>query len=62
MGLVKTGLLVAMAVASLNLRLGEKWETTLAEKPSKKMGRPRKQGVTAYARAFAVAATGPPGV
>ena len=62
MGLVKTGLLVAMAVASLNLRLGEKWETTQRERtPSKKMGRPRKQGVAAYARAFAVAATGPPG-
>lgn len=61
MGLVKTGLLVAMAVASLNLRLGEKWETTQGEKSSpKKMGRPRKQGVAAYARAFAVASTGPP--
>ena len=63
MGLVKTGLLVAMAVASLNLRLGEKWETTHREQTSsKKMGRPRKQGVAAYARAFAVASTGPPGV
>ena len=62
MGLVKTGLLVAMAVASLNLRLGEKWETTQREQtPSKKMGRPRKVGVAAYARAFAVASTGPPG-
>ena len=61
MGLVKTGLLVAMAVASLNLRLGEKWEATQREQaPSKKMGRPRKQGVAAYARAFVVAATGPP--
>ena len=62
MGLVKTGLLVAMAVASLNLRLGEKWETTQREQTSsKKMGRPRKVGVAAYARAFAIAATGPPG-
>ncbi len=62
MGLVKTGLLVAMAVASLNLRLGEKWETTQREQTSsKKMGRPRKVGVAAYARAFAVASTGPPG-
>ena len=61
MGLVKTGLLVVMAVASLNLRLAENWETTQREQPVKKMGRPRKVGVAAYARAFAIAATGPPG-
>ena len=52
MGLVKTELLVAMAVASLNLRLGEKWEDTKNEtSPVKKIGRPRKEGVAAYARA-----------
>lgn len=62
MGLVKTGLLVALAVTSLNLRLAEKWATTQLEQvPSKKIGRPRKPGVAAYARAFAVASSGPPG-
>jgi hypothetical protein len=60
MGLVKTGLLVALAVTSLNLRLSVKWSGDSAPVPSKKTGRPRKVGVAAYSRAFAIATTGPP--
>lgn len=61
MGLVKTGLLVAMAVASLNLRLADKWDDGRAEATTvRKKGRPRKQGVSAYVRAFALSGTGPP--
>ena len=59
MGLVNTGLFVALAVTSLNLRLSEKWSRDSAPGPVKKTGRPRKVGVAAYARAFAVATTGP---
>jgi hypothetical protein len=58
MGLVKTDLLVAIAVTCLNLRLAEKWEESKSEAVAvKKMGRPRKEGVAAYVRAFAVAST-----
>lgn len=69
MGLIKTGLLVAMAAASVNLRLGKSFDeeertaTATATKSGerrKKMGRPRKTGVAAYARVFEVSAQGPP--
>jgi hypothetical protein len=59
-----------MATASLNLRLGKsfdeeeltsKTKTKKTGEPRKKIGRPRKAGVAAYARAFEVTATGPPG-
>jgi hypothetical protein len=69
MGLVKTGLLVATAAASLNLRLGKSFDeeegtskTKKTGEPRKKLGRPRKAGVAAFARVFEVATTGPPDV
>ena len=70
MGLVKTGLLVAVAAASVNLRLGNSFDeeeramtatTTKSGEPRKKLGRPRKTGVAAYARVFEVCAQWPPG-
>lgn len=62
-GIFKTGLLVAIAVASVNMRLADKWQCEKAQKADKKkMGRPRKSGVATYARTLAtVSAHGPPG-
>lgn len=62
-GIFKTGLLVAIAVASVNMRLADKWQSDKAQEPTrKKMGRPRKSGVATYARVFAtLGAHGPPG-
>lgn len=51
-GLVKTGPMVAIAVMSVNIRLGEKWNEQKRRKPKPKMGRPRKVGVTKYAEVF----------
>lgn len=62
-GIFKTGLLVAIAVASVNMRLADKWSSEKAlEPPKRKTGRPRKSGVATYARALAtLGAHGPPG-
>jgi len=51
-GLVKTGLMIAIAVMSVNIRLGEKWDEQKCRKPKPRMGRPRKVGVTKYAQVF----------
>jgi hypothetical protein len=60
-GLVKTGIMVAFAVASVNMRLAEKWDTAQHPTPRPKMGRPRKIGVTTYAQVFAtLGANAPP--
>ena len=54
---------MAIAVASVNMRLSDKWQSDKAQEPTrKKMGRPRKSGVATYARVFAtLGARGPPG-
>jgi hypothetical protein len=52
-GLVKTGLMLAIAVMSVNIRLGEKWDEQKRRAPKPRMGRPRKVGVTKYAAVFA---------
>lgn len=51
-GLVKTGLLVAFAVASANLRLAETFKQRTPSAPSKKRGRPKKTGVVKYVDVF----------
>lgn len=51
-GLVKTGLMVVIAVMSVNIRLGEKWDEQKRRKPKPKMGRPRKVGVAQYAKVY----------
>lgn len=51
-GLVRTGLMIAIAVMSVNIRLGEKWDEQKRRKPKPRMGRPRKVGVTKYAQVF----------
>lgn len=51
-GLVKTGMLVAFAVASTNLRLADSFAKRAPNMPSKKRGRPKKTGVIEYADVF----------
>lgn len=61
-GLVRTGMLVAFAVASTNMRLAETFARRTPSTPSKKRGRPRKTGVVKYADVFTedAAANAPP--
>jgi len=66
-GLVKTGLLAAFNVASVNLRLAAKWATQRGKShmPARpKMGRPRKTGVSKYVEVFARSSSSndPPGL
>jgi hypothetical protein len=54
-GLVKTGLLAAFNVASVNMRMANKWDTERGKthKPAKpRMGRPRNIGVARHAEVF----------
>lgn len=61
-GLVKTGLLVAFAVASTNLRLADAFAKRTPTAPAKKRGRPKKTGVVKYVDVFGAdtAANAPP--
>ena len=64
-GLVKTGLLAAFNVASVNMRMANKWDAERGKthKPAKpRMGRPRKIGVTRHAEVFSslASANAPP--
>jgi hypothetical protein len=61
-GLVKTGMLVAFAVASTNLRLADSFAKRTPSAPAKKRGRPKKTGVVKYADVFTAdaAANAPP--
>jgi hypothetical protein len=61
-GLVKTGMLVAFAVASTNLRLADSFAKRTPSAPTKKRGRPKKTGVVKYADVFTSdsAANSPP--
>jgi hypothetical protein len=60
-GLVKTGIMVAFAVASVNMRLAVKWDSEQHHAPKPKVGRPRKIGVTTYAQVLvALGANAPP--
>jgi hypothetical protein len=61
-GLFKTGLLVAMAFASTNLRLGERWDERKVETKPSKRGRPPKRLLLEYAQVMATAsrANAPP--
>lgn len=61
-GLVKTGMLVAFAVASTNLRLADSFAKRAPTTSSKKRGRPKKTGVVKYADVFSedAAANAPP--
>lgn len=61
-GLVKTGLLVAFAVANTNLRLAGSFAKRTPSAPLKKRGRPKKTGVVKYADVFShdAAAKPPP--
>jgi len=61
-GLVKTGMLVAFAVASTNLRLADSFAKRTPSTPAKKRGRPKKTGVVKYADVFTAdaAANAPP--
>lgn len=61
-GLVKTGMLVAFAVASTNLRLADSFAKRTPNAPAKRRGRPKKTGVVKYADVFAAdaAANAPP--
>jgi hypothetical protein len=61
-GLVKTGMLVAFAVASTNLRLADSFAKRTPSAPAKKRGRPKKTGVVKYAEVFTAdaAANAPP--
>ena len=49
-GLIKTGLLVALMVASTNLRLGVSWERQVALPPKVRRGRPAKRALLSYAK------------
>jgi len=51
-GLVKTGILVAFAVASTNLRLADAFSKRAPKTPAKKRGRPKSTGVVKYADVF----------
>ena len=51
-GLVKTGMLVAFAVASTNLRLADAFSKRAPKTPAKKRGRPKNTGVVKYADVF----------
>ena len=58
---MKTGMLVAFAVASTNLRLADSFAKGTPNAPAKKRGRPKKTGVVKYADVFAAdAATNAP--
>jgi hypothetical protein len=61
-GLVKTGMLVAFAVAATNLRLAAAFARRAPKPPAKKRGRPKKTGVVQFADVVAVvaAANAPP--
>jgi hypothetical protein len=61
-GLVKTGMLVAFAVASTNMRLAGTFAKRAPSTPVKKRGRPKKTGVIKYADVFTedAAANAPP--
>lgn len=59
-GLIKTGVLVAFAVASTNLRLAHSFAQRPETTPPKKRGRPKKTGVIEYAAVFETPTTANP--
>jgi hypothetical protein len=49
-GLIKTGLMVALMMASTNLRLGASWERRVVTAPKVRGGRPTKRTPLSYAQ------------